>query len=193
MKKTLLSFTMVAGIAATLLTGCGKEKTCSVNCGSTAAEREAVYTGSYTGKITIQVTVGGQKIPVDVPATFSVTNGSSTGDDSVVITSAQIGSSSYGINANISVADCKNFNLSAINVDTLKLTNLPSTLAGVISNYQPLTISNFKATGNGSMDCDAKSLAINISIIEGKTNSTNAILNNLDVNGSSLNAKITKQ
>lgn len=193
MKKSILSFTIAAGIAATLLSGCGKEKTCSVNCGSTATEREAVYTGTYTGTITLQVTVAGAKIPVDVPATFLVTSGSSTNDDSLTITSAQIANNSYGINANINITDCKNFTLAPINVDTLKLSNLPATLAGVISNYQPLTISEFKATGSGTMDCDAKSLSININIENGKTHSPNTNLNNLDVNGSSLNAKIAKQ
>lgn len=195
MKKTFLNFTVIAGIAATLLSGCGKDNsTCSVNCGSTASEREAVYLGTYKGNITLQITVGTGKIPVPVPATFTVVNGSSSSDDSILITSAQIGSNTFGINAAINTTDCKNFTLKQISVDTLVLSSLPSTLAGgLISNYQPLTISNFSATGAGSMDCDAKTLSIDINIVSGKTNSPNSTLNNLDISSSSFNVKVVKQ
>jgi hypothetical protein len=182
MRKNIFSLLFLALIATAFITSCGKDDSC-VECPSTSAEREALYVGSYTGTVTVNLGA----IPVSVPATFVVTNPVS-GDDSITLTSPQLYSSTYQIKAKISSTDCKSVTVVPIIVDSLPFTNLPSSL----NAFTPLSILDLSTTGTGTLSCDGKSLGVNISISAGTVSSPNALANGQTVAGSTLQVSLKK-
>jgi len=193
MRKNVLFLSVVALMATLLISSCGKEDK-GFDCPGTAEEREALYTGSYTGDATLNIKVLGSETSVPVPAKFTVKSGDEAGDDKLIITSDVLEDYNWGIDADINSGSCEKVTINKITKEELEFTNLPATLAGsLITDYQPLKIIGFEADGTGELQKDGKSLKIKLNILKGKTTSPNSILNDLDVAGNSLDLVVTKK
>jgi hypothetical protein len=171
--------------------GCGGDDEVVCKDCSTSAANEALYVGTYTGKVSLNVKFGGSEISVPISTTFTVTN-PTEGDDKLTVTSTTLANGTLELIAKLG-ADCKTYTVDEVSLDELEITNLPNTLAGgLIKDFKPLKILNFKATGDGTLDCEAKNLTVNIRMSEGTTSSPNAALNNLDLIDTDLTAILKK-
>lgn len=193
MRKNVLFLSVVALMATFLISSCGKDDK-GFDCPETTEEKEALYTGSYTGDATLNIKILGSETSVAVPANFTVTSGTDAGDGKLIITSDVLEDYDWGIEAAINSSSCEKVTIDKITKDTLEFTNLPDKLAGsLITDYKPLKIIGFEAEGSGELQKDGKTLKIKLNIISGTTTSPNSILNNLDVSNNSLDLVVTKK
>lgn len=173
-----------------LNSGCGGEDPVACKDCSTSAANEALYVGTFTGNVSLNVKFGGTEIAVPISTAFTVTN-PTEGDNKLTITSTTLGNGTLELTGSLG-ADCKTFTVEEVSLEELEITNTPNVLAGVIKNYKPLKILNFTATGSGTLDCAASKLSVNILMSEGTTSSPNVALNNLDLANTNLTAVLTK-
>ena len=169
--------------------GCGGETEVTCKECSTSAANEALYVGTYTGKVSLNVEFGGTIVPVPISTTFTITN-PTEGDNKLTVTSTTLDSSKLVLIATLG-ADCKTYTVEEVSLDEIEITNLPNKLV-VFENYKPLKIINFTATGDGTLDCEAKNLTVNIKMSEGTTSSPNNTLNNIPLAGTDLTAILKK-
>ena len=171
--------------------GCGGDPEVTCKDCSTSAANEALYVGTYTGKVSLNVEFGGSIISVPISTTFAITN-PTEGDNKLTVTSTSLENGTLNLIATLG-ADCKTYTVEEVSLASMEITNLPNTLAGgLIKDYKPLKILNFKATGDGTLDCDGSNLTVNIRMSEGTSSSPNAALNNLDLSGTDLTAILKK-
>lgn len=190
MKKLFIVFSFSL-FGAFVFSSCGDDETC-IDCKNDSTD-EDLYVGNYTGKVTVNVEIDGVgKVPIDLSTTFSVTN-PTAGDKKVSISSTTLDNNVLVLEGTIDASDCKKVTISNIVLDTLEITNTPSQLAGgLIKNYKPLYLVDFRGSGTGVLDCEAKNLKITINVDEGTIDSPNVVLDGLSVDTTSLDVNVSK-
>lgn len=191
MKKLFIVFGFSL-FGAFVFSSCGDTGSTCTECKNDATD-EDLYVGSYTGKVTVNVEIDGVgKVPIDLSTAFTVTNPTAN-DDKVSISSTTLDNNSLVLEGTLDASDCKKVTISNIVLDTLEITNTPSQLAGgLIKNYKPLYIVDFKGSGSGTLDCEAKNLKITINVAEGTIDSPNLVLDGLSIDTTSLDVNVTK-
>ena len=189
--KKIAKLTLLLVSVILLNAGCGGDNEVVCKDCSTSAANEALYVGTYTGKVSLNVTVGGNIVSVPISTTFTITN-PTEGDNKLSVTSTSLENGTLTLIANLG-SDCKTYTVEEVSLDALEITNLPNTLAGgIIRDYKPLKIIDFIATGDGTLDCEAKNLTVNIRMSKGTSSSPNAFLNGLDLTDTDLTAVLAK-